>query len=455
MKTIVGIVLLTAMIGGLYALNSATKTEQGKSILHVAEPLPVTVEVATPQRRRIVRTVQAPGDVEPFHEVAISAEVVAKILEMPVKEGESVSEGQLLCRLDDADYRARVASAEANVAKLKALVIQAEADLEKADRDSKRQMRLSENDATSALELADYHTILVRSRAALEVRRQELIETEAMLQSAREDLEKTVITAPIDGVISQLFAKQGEVVITGTMNNPGTRIMVVSDLSKMQVRSRVDESDAALVKPDQVARIYLQSDSKEFISGHVLRVGAKGTKAQGRDVVTFETLVVVDRNDARVKPGMTASVDIEVDLREDAITIPVQAVVHRKRQELPEDLVKTFEAETGKTDRTTERRGVAEYLKVVFCIENDVAKPHLVETGIGDATGVEITRGLSGDARFATGPYRSLDQLKDGAKIKTATDAKKKDEVKEAPVEAQAEKTEEKQEGEALAENRG
>ena len=211
MKTLVGIIILGAVVAGVYVLNDVTRTEDGKSLLNVARPLEVMVELAQPKQRDIVRTVQAPGDVEALDEVDISAEVVAKIIEMPVWEGCPVEKGQLLCRLDDADFKARVRSAEANVAKLEALILQAEADYDKAQRDCDRQKRLSESDSTSVLEMEDYHTSLVRARAQLAMRRQELVEAEAALQSAREYLAKTVITAPISGLVSQLFAKDGEV----------------------------------------------------------------------------------------------------------------------------------------------------------------------------------------------------------------------------------------------------
>ncbi len=418
MKTVIGIVILSGVVVGLYFLNDVTRTKDGSSILKVADQLPVEVKVAKPEQRNITKMVQAPGDVEAISEVDISAEVVAKILEMPVEEGDPVKKGDLLCRLDDADYRARVTSAEANVAKLKAVITQAEADLTKAQRDYKRQVRLAEADATSATELADYRTALVRARALVEVRKQELVEAEARLQSTREDLDKTVITAPISGVVSQLFAKQGEVVITGTMNNPGTRIMVISDLSKMQVRCRVDETDAPSVENDQIARIYLQSDTQYSIPGHVLRVATKGTKPMGRDVVTFETLIIVDADDQRVKPGMTANVEIEVARSMDALIIPVEAVVHRKRRDLPEELLKSFDERQEKDASGRMPRG-AQYLKIVFCVSNDdVAHPHLVQTGISDGIGVEIIDGVLLEDRVVTGPFRGLDQLKESSKIK-------------------------------------
>ena len=204
---------MVAALAGLYYLNDATRNEDGAGVLHVADELPINVEISAPEQRDIVRVVQAPGEVEAISKVEISAEVVAKILEMPVEEGDTVKKGDLLCRLDDVDYRARVASAKAGVARLKATITQANADLEKARRDVERQVRLSEVEATSEQELADYHTTLVRARASVEIRRQELIESEERLKSVRKDLEKTIITSPIDGVVSLRFAKEGEVVV--------------------------------------------------------------------------------------------------------------------------------------------------------------------------------------------------------------------------------------------------
>ncbi|RJP34099.1 MAG: efflux RND transporter periplasmic adaptor subunit [Phycisphaerales bacterium] len=427
MKTLLGYIIIIGVVAGLIYLNEFTRSEDGKSVLHVAAEEEIEVRVGAPQTRDIVCTVQAPGEVEPFNEVDISAEVVGKIIEMPVEEGDLVKAGDLLCRLDDADYKARITSAQANVDKLKAAIVQVEADRDKAQRDFERQKRLSETDATSALELADYQTALIRATAACNMRKQELIEAEAMLVAAQDDLTKTVIEAPIDGIVSQSFAEQGEVVITGTMNNPGTRIMVISDLSTMQVRSRVDESDAPLVKAGQTARIYLQSDTQTSIAGHVLRVATKGTKPVGRDVVTFETLVIVDASDPRVKPGMSANVDIEVRRSDGALTVPVEAVVNRKRRDLPEDLISEYEARTAATSEGVELRK-AEYLKTVFSIEEGKAVAHLVETGISDDTNVEIVSGLPPGAQLVLGPYRSLDSLKIGSKIKiTNEDELKKD----------------------------
>jgi HlyD family secretion protein len=416
MKKLLVIFVLVGAIGGLYALNALTRRDDGTSVLHVSKPVSIEVDTVGPEEVAIVHRVQAPGEVEAYREVEISSELVSKIVEMPVESGSTVIAGDLLCRLDDAEFRAQVLSAEANVAKLRALVRQAEADYEKADRNLRRQIHLREQGSTSSVELDDHRTVFIGAEATLETRRQELIEAQAMLEYAREDLAKTVISAPISGTVAELFAKEGEVVVTGTMNNPGTRIMVISDLSKMVVRCRIDEGDAALVKPDQPARVFLQSDTRRSIPGKVTRVATKGTKAVGRDVVTFEALVLITELDAAVMPGMTANVEIEVNRQPHALTVPVEAVVYRKRQDLPEERVLAYDERLAAEGRETQM--LAQYLKLVFCAVDGKARARLVETGISDTQRVEITNGLTGADLIIRGPYRSLDQLTDGAEIK-------------------------------------
>ena len=302
MKGFVTLFVLLGISAGVFMLGNFRKGVDGKALLHVADEVALTVKVAKPQHGEIIRLVQAPGDVEAVLEVEISSEIVSKITHMPVEEGDTVSNGDLLCKLDDKYLLAEVESGEARIAQLSSAIVTAEADLEKAERDVDRQMSLSESNATSNLEVRDYMTIRKKAQAVLNMRRHELAQAEALLKRIREDLKKTVITSPIGGVISRLNAKQGEVVVTGTMNNPGTVIMSISDLSKMQVRARVDEVDVPAVKPGQKSRVYLQSDPDKPVPARVVRIASKGIKALGRDMVTFEALLEVFSDDARIKP---------------------------------------------------------------------------------------------------------------------------------------------------------
>lgn len=424
MKALFTLLLLAAISAGVFALGSFRKNAGDKPMLHVAEEVALTVNVAKPEKGEIIRLVQAPGDVEPVLEVDIRSEIVAKIDEMPVEEGDRVHKGDLLCRLDDKQLLAEIESGEARIAQLRASIMNSDTDLEKCERDLVRQVSLSESEATSDLELRDYKTLRDKAKAMREMRQHELAEAEAGLKRIRENLAKTIIRSPIDGVISKRVAKQGEVVITGTMNNPGTTIMTISDLSKMQVRARVDEVDVPLVKPDQKARIYLQTDQNIPVPARVVRVASKGTKQTGRDVVSFETLLEVLSNDGRVKPGMTANVEVEVARRDEAITVPVEAIMHRMRKDLPDELIAEFDRKQATVDLST-RAKQAQYIKVLYVMDKDVAKVRLVESGIADTKRVELMEGVGLDDTVIIGPYRSLDQLKDGKKVALSDKDKK------------------------------
>lgn len=416
MKGLMTILVLIIISAGVFALGSLRKGTDGKSVLDIAEEVATKVDVTLPEKEQIIRLVQSPGDVEAVLEVDISSEIFSKIIEMPIEEGDTVHQGDLLCKLDDKNLLADVESGKARIAQLRAGVTQAEADLEKSQRDFDRQVLLSEANATSDLEVRNYQTMRKKARAILDMREQELIQAQAMLKRIHEDLKKTIITSPIDGVISRLNAKQGEVVITGTMNNPGTVIMTISDLSKMQVRCRVDEVDIPLVQAGQRARIYLQSDPDSPVPARVIRVASKGTKQQGRDLVTFETLLEVLSDDPRIKPAMTANVEIEVARRENVITVPVEAVVHRMRKDLPDSIIKELDEKQNKVD-VSERVRQAQYIKVLYVKNEDKAEVRLVDLGIADTYRVEIKSGINIEDSIIVGPYRSLDQLKDGKKV--------------------------------------
>jgi HlyD family secretion protein len=189
MKALLTLLVLAGISAGVFALGTLTRKDGDKSLLHVAAEVPLTVTVAEPAKEEIVRLVQAPGDVEAELEVEIRSEIMAKIEELPVDEGDMVKKGDLLCRLNDRNLLADIESAKARIAQLKASIVAGEADAEKADRDVTRQMSLSESEATSDLELRDYKTIRDKAKANLQMRQHELAQAEAMLKRVQEDVE--------------------------------------------------------------------------------------------------------------------------------------------------------------------------------------------------------------------------------------------------------------------------
>jgi HlyD family secretion protein len=229
------------------------------------------------------------------------------------------------------------------------------------------------------------------------------------------------------------MAKEGEVVVIGTMNTTGSVIMEISDPSTMVVRARVDENNVPLVQPGQKALIHFQNNSRLMLTGTVKRISPKGTKGNSttaavggsdNDVAVFETIISIDSPPPQVRLGMNSSVEILVEERDVPLSIPAQAVLHRREKDLPRAIVEQVETEAvrGPGVKDPSRR----YHQVVFVESAGKARFRLVKTGISDESRVEVTDGLQEGERIIAGPYRAFDKLKDG---KPVTEAKEADEA--------------------------
>lgn len=419
-------VVIGLLAAGLAAANLAR--EPGSTTLdwELIKPQPLEVQLESPTRGAIVQTITAPGKVESELEAEIASQLVGRVVDVRVKEGAVVKDGDVLVVLDDTDARARLDSAVARIARLKSAIQQAEKDLEKSERDASQSGKLAGRGFSTPTELADARTAVAKSQAALAMSQQELIESEAMKTSSEKELSRTLITAPIDGVVSGLNVDVGEVVIAGTTNLPGSVLMTVSGLKTMRVRAEVDETDVPLVRPGQPSRIFLHSDPIRPISGEVDLVSHKGKASKSTDeVVSFETLVAVNGPSLgsgatpRLRPGMTSTVVIEVKRSESALSVPAQAVVHRRRKDLPNTPeVREWDRRNQGSPGEKHLQAEARYVKIVFVVDGDVARARPIETGLSDERRVEILDGLRPDERLVVGPFRALDELKDGQSVR-------------------------------------
>jgi HlyD family secretion protein len=390
-------------------------------VLVKAPPREVTLE--PPARGPIVQTVTAPAKVESVVEAEIASQLIGRVVAVKVKEGDGVKKGDVLVQLDDTDAKARLQSAVARIARLTAAIAQAESDVEKASREENLSDKLATKGFSNPIELADARTARAKARAALLMSRHDLAESEALRTTSEQDLERTTIRAPIDGVVSGLNVDVGEVVIAGTTNLPGSVLMTVSDLARMRARAEVDETDIPLVRAGQPARIYLQADQLHPVAGRVDRIAPKG-KAKD-EVVSFETLVGVTGDDfSALRPGMTATVEIEVRRAADAVSVPAQAVVHRRRKDLPDTrAVRAWAERNARSPGEKAQEAELRYVKIVFVVERGVARARPVETGLSDERRVEILSGLGDGESVIVGPFRALDELKDGHPVKTVRPA--------------------------------
>lgn len=411
---VLGGVVMLAVVGGLAAANLRRPAGSSPIDWRIIKPAPREVEVQAPSRRPIVETITASGTVEPVEEADIAPQIIGRVIEVLVEDGDRVKKGDVLVRLDQTEANARLTSADARIERLNAAISSARTSLEKARRDLTRTERLTSRNVSTPTELLDMRTEFEVAGATLAMAERDLAESRAMKITASQELSYTTILAPIDGVVSGCEVEVGEVVIAGTTNLPGSTLMSVADLGRMRVRADVDETDVPLVASGQPARIYLQADLLTPIPGSVSRVAPKGKLAE--EVVTFETLIEVDSpSGATLKPGMTATIEIEVRRADDALSVPVQAVVSRRKKDLPDtkavrDWVERAPLAPGERSQEAESR----YVRLVFVAERGIARARPVEVGLSDERRVEVLDGLGPEDRVIVGPFRALDELKEG-----------------------------------------
>lgn len=418
------------VVAGLAAANLRRDPGALEIDWRVVTPPAREVIVEPPTRGPIIQTVAAPGKVEAVEEAEIASQLVGRVIAVHVKEGDAVKADEVLVQLDDTDARARLDSSLARIERLRSAIEQAESDLTKASRDAKQSGTLAGRGFTAPNELADARTAVAKAQAALAMSRHELIESEAMRRTSQQELDRTTIKAPIEGVVAGVNVDVGEVVIAGTTNLPGSVLMTVSDMNRMRVRADVDETDVPLVRSGQPAQVYLQADQLHPVAGTVELVAPKGKTKD--EVVSFETLVGVSETEAPerspLRPAMTATVEIEVRRASNALGVPAQAVVHRRRKDLPDTpSVRAWAERNARSPGEKARETELRYIKIVFVVEGGVARARPVETGLSDERKVEILSGLKPGEPVVVGPFRTLDELKDGdpvKPVKTLSEAK-------------------------------
>ena len=415
---------------------------------------PTIVRIAKPTRGRLVEFVSAPGEIEPRTRVEISAKISARIMDLPYDEGDLVTAGDpnaeppippsVVLRLDARDLESRLLSAQASrdaqaaqtevenarIAGQKASLIGLEASLKQAQRDLERQKKLlqsqdisqsafdqaklSLDDLTSKYRAAE-HT-LKAAELNLTVLNHTLAAADAGIDQAKEALSYTTITSPIDGTITRLNAEVGELVITGTMNNPGTVIMEIGDLSQMLLVAQVDEADVAKLAPQQKAVIHVDAFGDREFTGVVDSIALAHTTSFTRTKY-YRTEILIDPSDAKLYSGLTAHVDIETRKHENVLKLPSQAVLGKEIDVLPLDIREGSElVDPNKT-----------YATIVFRHIDGKAVITPVKIGHSDLTHTIIESGITEEDNVIVGPYNILEKLTHNEVIQDEREAKKKD----------------------------
>ena len=419
------------------------------------------VRVETPQRGELIEFVSAPGEIEPKTNVELSAKVSARIIELPYEEGDIVTCGDpdanppvpasVLVRLDSKDLESQLRSVRANSAAQKAQLevdkarISSqrsnleglEASLKQAQRDLERQKGLLESEDISQVTydqsklkvdelLSQYESSehsLEAAELGLVVLEHNLESAEARVTEAEEALTYTTITSPIDGVVTRVNAEVGEVVVYGTMNNPGTVIIEVADLSKMLVVAQVDEADVGKVKIDQKAIVQVDAFADLEINGIVDSIALKHTNSAG-GTKYFRTEILLEAVDEKLYSGLTAHVDIETRKHTNVLKVPTQAVLGIEVDDLPLEIREN--SPYVDKDKT--------FVTAVFRYIDGKAVATPVKIGQSDLTHTIIEEGITEEDKIVVGPYKVLDSLKHDKKIQDEreVEAKKKQDENKA-----------------------
>lgn len=397
------------------------------------KPILITTEKAF--RKNITQLVTATGKIQPEEEVKIAPEVSGEIVEIPVKEGQVVQRGQLLLRIKPDTYRAQVEEQQAALSGARSASVQNRAQLAKAENDYRRAQSLFTTKLLSEAERNAAQTNYEIARAALESSLFAIKRAEGALRQINEALSKTVIYAPASGTVSSLTSRVGERVV-GTSQFAGTEVMRIADLDHMEARVNVNENDVVNVKVGDTARISVDAYPDRNITGVVREIAsAARTNNAGtqEEVTNFEVKIRISDPSLRLRPGMSATADIETATVQNAVAVPIQSVTVRSMDSdlSPEEREKqgTRRAAAEKTDNRAdvtnemlEKQKARELRdrmqRVVFIKNGEKVRMQKVETGIADTTYIEIKSGVKPGDEVVSGSYTAISRkLKEGAKV--------------------------------------
>lgn len=376
-----------------------------------------TVTVEKADKGDITSIVTASGKVKAQADVQISADVMGRIEHLPVKEGDTVRTGDLLVQIDSR-------SRAMDVAQAKGALQSAQSALDNARVVLEREKQLFEKNMSSRAQLDIAQNNFDQAEAQVQINR-------ATLDRAQDQLDKCTIRAPMTGIVTKLNSEEGENVVIGTMNAPGTVIMVISDLSAIEIEADVDETDIGYVALRQTVKIALDAFPDTTFKGRVIEVGnsAKTSSITGltsEQVTNFVVKILIEDIVPNIKPGMTASVDITTAERKEVIRIPSGAVVMRPKGTENDTLFtrngrrskrKDIQAADTSGLMSASRKQI-EDIDGVFVVRAGRARFVPVETGIRDQQFVEITSGVASGDSVITGPYKTLRTIKQGEELK-------------------------------------
>jgi HlyD family secretion protein len=368
--------------------------------------------------RDLVEIVTASGNIRARRTVDISSDVSARVDALMVEEGDDVTAGQILLRLEPDRYQAQLSRSEASLAQSEAQESQQRASLLRSERDRDRLLQLRARDSllVSRQQIDDSETDVEVAQAMLESAGHGVAQARAAVDEAEDQLSKTIFTAPMDGKVTRLNVEEGETVIIGTMNNAGSLVLTISDLSVIEVVVQVDETEVSAISVGDSASIRIDAFTNREFSGSVTEIGNSainppGQQAGGQQAaIDFEVVLTLNANDAPLRPDLSATADVVVESREGVVAVPIIALTIRD----PEQDSTAEESQVANEDPTD--------IEGVFVVREGAVTFTPVTIGIAGQEYFEIESGLAEGDTVVAGPYQRIRQLRDGDAIRVTDD---------------------------------
>ncbi len=404
-KIVIWTLVLLVLAAIVYASVRGQSRDKGAKVY--------TEEVA---QRDVSQVVKASGGLEPRVKVNISAHVIGKIDKLWVQEGDRIEKGKPFLRLEQQAFLAQRDQWAAQLRSAETAVQQAEVSLADSRIKLNRAQKLSADGIATKEQLEAAQLAEASARLQLDSAREQVQSNQANLVNAQDALTKTTIYAPLTGRVIALNAKEGEVVVSGTMNNPASVIGTIADMSEILATVDVDETEIVDVKVGEPAVLKVDAVPAKEYHGKVVEVGSSGfSRANQPDVTFFKVKILLDDPDPDLRASMSVRAEIHTAAHTKSLVAPIQAVVDR-------------EPVTG-ADGNAGSSKKEDTVKAVFVVDQGKARQRRVTTGISDETHVELTSGVKPGERVITGPYRTLKDLKDGDAVtvsKTSEDEDRK-----------------------------
>ncbi|WP_419939943.1 efflux RND transporter periplasmic adaptor subunit [Candidatus Palauibacter sp.] len=403
-------IIAVVVVGLLATMGFLATQRQGRGA--------VEVRVEAVGLRNLVDDVSATGHIEPKTHVDITTDVAGRIIELPVEEGQDVEEGDLLLQIDPALYRAGVDRAEAALAQAEANLAQQEATYEQSQRDADRLTALQARgtDFVTEAEVEQAVTNANVQKRLLEASEHQVQQADASLDQERDRLGKTTIRAPMSGRITRLNVERGETAIVGTMNNPGSLLLTVADLSVMEAVIEVDETDVPDIAIGDSAYVEIDAFPNRRFVGIVTEIGNSSivplnpaTSGGSAQAIDFEVRIELRAPPEGIRPDLSATADVITDTRDQVPSIPITALTLMDADE--------YEEIPNENLPSAPRSDAVRDIEGVFVVEGDVVRFRPVEIGIAGENYFEVVSGIELGTTVVSGSFQAIRELQDGSRI--------------------------------------